>query len=261
MRVTTKIAILGAGISGLLAAKACVDNGFEDIAIIDKDINQAKVGEGLHYLHDNCGLLLDPQYLLNMVVGLKPGKDPSEQYARKIFNRGIPPTNSMQKLPCFTRIYDMRQAHQLLWERYKNVLFETDVLADDLPSICRNFEVVISTIPTPIILPQGQYPCEIVYGKYGLPQNILGLESSEHITVYNVNEDEDWYRCSRVFGMEFTEVLKGGDFKLTKVLDGTYRNPYKNLILAGRYGQWKRGVLAHQVYYQVSGTLKTTLTH
>lgn len=244
------IAILGAGMAGLLAAKALRDCGHREITIYDKSM-EAKRLRGLHYLHDDCGLIMMGHYISNLVVGCSPEKPPAAEYAKKIFGGNPPPSNSVQTLPAYNKIYSMDEAHLMLLHRYAGYVVQEEISRKNIRELCKKHKFVISTIPAPILF-DGEFPCEKVQVKAGLPsevQPLVGL--MEHFTVYNVREDENWYRASRVFGEECTEVKAGGDFQILKIKDGNFRNNIPNLHLAGRYGTWRRGYLVHDAYYTV----------
>ena len=55
------VAIIGAGMTGLLAAKACMDKGIMPTIL---SATKPNPGHGVRYLHDNCGLPLKPMYAL-----------------------------------------------------------------------------------------------------------------------------------------------------------------------------------------------------
>lgn len=255
-----RIAILGAGISGLLAARALEVIGFNDFKIFDRDVDAHRM-KGVHYLHDGCGLGLLPVTLYNVVMCNDQLSIPADLYAYKIFGDNPPPTNSMQKLKVYESIYDMRDAHAMLFDHYANKIFERSIDRKELENLSKEYDYVISTLPSNKFF-EGSFPVEMVWMKNGLPEaayklDKLGLFS--HFTLYNVNRNVDWYRASMVMGVSCTELKHGGDFQIPKIKDGEFTNDLPNVILAGRYARWERGYLAHQVYYDTMSTFQKLL--
>ena len=77
--------------------------------------------------------------------------------------------------------------------------------------------------------------------------------------MYNINENESWYRASRVAGTAWTEFVGKPEgipcFPINKLItegvDVEYVFQETGIILGGRYGTWNRKELAHDVYYRV----------
>jgi len=257
------VAVLGSGMTGLLAAKACDDIGVRMLEIFDFQRQNPRAG--LHYLHDNCGMKLREGYVFNYVMGLEPGIDPYRAYSEKVYGNQAPENNSLKNLPCFSRVYSMFEAYGRLttffrWSMITGLSLD-DIDYDEIADICRSYDLVISAIPASKVFPEGAFPSEKVGIEKGLPLNLVSRELPDNFVVYNIDKNEDWYRASKVFGMAYTEVIGEGDFQVTKVLDGVYENPYPNLLPVGRNGAWKKGLLAHEVYYQVLDHLRGRCRH
>src|SRR5690606_10939543 len=116
-----RVAILGAGMAGLLAAKALAENDVE-YTLFDKNPREgASNNPGLHYLHDSCGLPLEPKIVFNYIIGCKEGELPHEQYSRKL---GTPLNNSLVNLPAYNIVYNFQDAYDILLHRYgKNIQY------------------------------------------------------------------------------------------------------------------------------------------
>lgn len=249
--IDTKYCILGAGIAGLLAAKAIEEAG-EEFTMLDQNPGLTNMN-GLHYLHDPCGLRLKKLTVYNLV--LSDTNDPNPpyiQYANKI---GVPEKNSVRETPLTTDAYDMRQAQERLYLRYKPRINKQVVDRKFVDDLLAHGTRIISTIPLPVLVPGGDYQTKKIYASDKRPLG-LGLEhAKQNIVVYNTDCKYSWYRYSRINGCEWTEMLLGGDFVVTKVMGCNVKSFHENLILSGRYGTWQRGVLAHESYYQIKEAL------
>lgn len=242
-----KVAILGAGMTGLLAAKALAEHDIE-FTLYDKNPNEGvSSSQGLHYLHDNCNLPLKPQIVHNYIIGCKDGEHPHEQYSRKL---GTPLNNSLVELPAFSMVYNFQEAYKILLHLMKGNIQRCNFEADMLKYFLEKFDLVISTLPLPVVYPEATCKFVEVQAVRGRPRGIPKLPGANQV-VYNIEENTNWYRYSRVFGVEWTEVKQGGEFILKKVVDSNFEPPDDRVILLGRWGQWNRKFLAHQAYYKI----------
>lgn len=257
-----RIAILGAGMSGLLAAKALKDNGFDNFVIYDKKIPESSIPVGLHYLHDPCGLPLEPHIVHNIVIPDNSYKPLHIQYSEKT---GVPENNSVRDLPATVRVYDFSRAYKMLVEWLKPHIEEKEIRENTYKQLRKDFNYVISTIPLNIIAPQAV--CEQIKlpVKYGKPNDGSDLfPQLNNVVIYNLNHKHDWYRYSRVNGIEMTEYIagvRGVDGKITKIISDGSTSVYdlKNTKLVGRYGKWQRGYLAHEAYYETKAFVKEVI--
>lgn len=241
-----KVAILGAGMAGLLAAKALAENSVE-YTLFDKNLHEgASNNPGLHYLHDSCGLPLEPKIVFNYVIGCKEGELPHEQYSRKL---GTPLNNSLVDLPAYSVVYDFQEAYNILLHRYGKKVQHLEIVPSMVESLLERYDKIISTIPLPALFPEAKCEYVEVQAVKGRPFSIPTLPGDNQV-VYNIDENVNWYRYSRVFGVEWTEVKQGGDFTIKKVVDTNFRSPDDRIILLGRWGSWNRKFLAHHSYYE-----------
>lgn len=241
-----KYHILGAGIAGLLAAKAVEDSGAEAV-LYDKNQGVSTV-LGLHYLHKDCGIEdLEKVILYNLV--LHDENDEAPPYVQYSNKTAVPIDNSVKDLPLKVEAFNMQDAYMRLTERFQHQIVKRDVDRAFVDDLLLDGNKVISSIPLPILVKNGDYKSKIVFAHEGKP-HALGLASIRHnIVVYNTDRKYPWYRYSRVNGYEWTETLLNGQFKIKKVMGCNVKSFNKNLLLVGRYGKWQRGVLAHEAYY------------
>lgn len=272
------IPVLGAGISGLLSAKAISQYGYCPI-IIDRDISfKPDRFPGLHYLHDRCGLDLKPMYLENSILRDPQSKKfPHEDYAEKL---GTTEDNSVKRLTCYSAIYDIKEAYKLLYEKFKNHMVEYDFQgrgAAVIPLLDK-YGFVSNTLPYTYVEEIVGIPSEEVMKfvevsvetdsdkihKATRSHFYRGLPE-ENKVVYNVDKNFSWYRYSRISGEELLEYSKPveGCKTMKKVLTYDKENLLKKefkigdlvtslkstyLINASRYANWNRKYLAHNSY-------------
>ena len=246
-----RVAVLGAGMAGLLAGKALTDNGV-DFDIFDKNPREGASGNhGLHYLHDNCGLPLQPRIVSNYIMGCEDGRLPHEQYSEKL---GTPLNNSLVDLPAYSVVYNFQEAYGILFQMMGSKVQHLEIVPGMLRSLLERYDYVVSTVPLQVLYPQARCEFVEVEAVRGRPDN-LPVYPGDNQVVYNVEPDTNWYRYSRVFGAEWTEVRSGGDFIIRKVVDTDFHSPDERVVLLGRWGSWNRKFLAHHSYYE---TLRRT---
>lgn len=260
-----KIAIIGAGISGLLAAKALHDLGISNWVIYDRAPEHAGKTLGLHFLHDNCGLPLKPSSVHNLVLNSDPSIEPNILYAQKT---GVPEHNSVKNLRAYQTVYDMVEAHRLLTRWFGHRIERKEFKdSSDVVVLAHSYDYVISTIPRHFV--QRSIKCNFTIAGVKLntvPGDVFALVSilpQSNLVVYNVNPDNDWYRFSNVFGQTSLEMKRSlasdpALIEIRKVVttDATGDVLNKHVIFQGRWGKWRRGVLAHETYYETFGQFK-----
>ena len=142
------VAIIGAGMTGLLAAKACMDKGIVPTIL---SANKPNPGHGVRYLHDNCGLPLKPIEIETAFVGYGDRFmrwDKTDQKAMAdlyAFKTGASQTNnSIHRSVKTVTAYDWMDA----WGMLQGLrIIEDEVLPSDVRGLSREFDLVINTAP------------------------------------------------------------------------------------------------------------------
>lgn len=255
-----QVAIIGAGMSGMLAAKALVDKGFENFTIFDKKQPNKKPKKGLHYLHNPCGLPLKAELVHNIVIGANGTTPPYMQYANKL---RIPHNNSVNGLKSYTRVYDFNQAYGMLLDLFRERIRVEEMNRDSVRRLLKygEYDRAVSTIPRDCVDSKAQCGGKEVLTITGRPVNWDGelFPQLKNVVIYNLDEKVSWYRYSRVFGHEVTEYGRRPEGvadncpTITKIIKDEQGDVMHwsdgEVFLTGRWGRWERGYLAHQTYY------------
>ena len=257
-----RVAVLGAGPSGMVAAHASAQCGAY-IDIFDANPDRSRRNSGVYFLHASCDLLLDKIIIKQTILGAKllDDEELGRVYSRKVY--GDSDVAGVSILDAKTRNefvgFNAGQAVDRLWDLYgRRVQCKTINNLEDVLSLLDKYDKVISTIPAYVLYPDLSYPMVKTHVKVGTsPDN-------EAFIFYNVNDHTPWYRCSALFGVFVQEYEYGylperaGKYQyrmVRKVIGNGIESGVQDLLLAGRYGEWKKSVLTHHVYWKVLGWL------
>ena len=258
-----RVAVLGCGPSGLLAAHAASMHE-HDVDIISKK-RKSEI-TGAQYLHDSIPGIHDLEYspvTMNYVL-----KGTVEGYATKVYGKELAGKfkTSPESLTQRHQAWNLAEAYDQLWEWYSDNVFETDltrvVLNDLMDSAV--YDLVLSTVPANVLFQRGHFftGIEILSGELsvGLPDN--------HV-LCNGEIFPSWYRASNVFGHEYAEwstetrtpsgnVMRHPPIPLRSVVKPLETNcdcwlhgikekgtAFKRL---GRYGKWHKKELTHHAF-------------
>lgn len=250
-----KVLVLGCGPAGLLVAHACAQADVEFHVISEK---KPSFIAGAQYLHRPIeGLTTEsPQGRVRYVKeGSKRG------YAMKVYGDSRAST-SWDKFDGHANVWHLQGIYESLWGMYQERIFDGTVGIDQLPAAMRDYDLVLSTIPKPALLPYGSYSSEQVWIVDS------GICVAPMTIIMNGEPKCRWYRTSNIFGHAFTEYPQAVFVPETeqaarlikKPLVAVALNPYEEqLYFFGRYGQWKKGVLVDDAYYEAKALLEERL--
>jgi hypothetical protein len=185
-----------------------------------------------------------------------------EQYRRKVYGDAWQGKVSPEDFVGEHQAWDIRETYRRLWDAYGFTVQELEVRNGQLVN-CWLYEAadkIISTIPAPSLCEKTDHTFtrHTIYAngsvkQYGVPENVILCDGTGNI---------GWYRISNVFGyrtVEWTEqagqYLKGRA-KVTKPLK-TDCVCHPEVIRAGRYGEWDKSVLVHQVFNKVTEAIQS----
>jgi NAD(P)-binding Rossmann-like domain len=244
--VTPKIAIIGAGPAGLLAAYAVQSQGCE-VSIYAPEIRDGFLGaQVLHRaIPGLTGVFADA-----IVHIAKWGKEPV--YRRKVYGSvSLDGPTSWDEYQGTLAVWNMHTVYSKLLDILTDRITIRLVKPAHIPMLARAHDAIINTAPAKTF-------CEFP-GLHVFPDvrvNILvgaadGVAPNQ--IVYNGTDHDEWYRSSRLFGFGSTEY---GD-ELMEVGGTPVRKPLwtdctchlgPRYYRAGRYGRWQKGVLVHDGY-------------
>ncbi len=245
------IAILGSGLSGLLAARALWDNGY-DFEILTKDKRKPDP-KGFMLLHDNCNLVLEKCCFPVFQGGSE------EEYKKKLSYGGSVNSSWKSGLKEYWMAgYNPYQAIEYLHALYEKKMKYCEINPDLKDNLCKDYYKVISTIPPNNLFPEIKLESTEIF-----VEELEGMGKKKAEIIYNGYKDNTITRHTlNLWGRSFIESTSR-EFSIAKTLivkpikaKGLNRINDSKIILAGRKGLWNKNVLAHQVYYQISGKIK-----
>lgn len=256
----TKVAVVGAGPSGMFAAWAAVQYGC-DVKLFDRDpsIISAGTSHGVFGLWDSCDLFLSQkQYVKCGAIGAKGLKadEVNEAYALKVYQdssitASIAKYTSSEILECYNHAEAYQQILEIVGTE-RIFQYQVESLQDVL-NLLDTYEVVINTLPAPLLFPQYVWPKKTAFIYHA------NAPEDESFMIYNVNDHIPWYRCSAIFGkfsMEYAQKPDNGKkhIQVTKVLpppvDPNDLVP-KEIWCVGRFGGWNKEVITEDAYWEV----------
>lgn len=248
------VGVLGCGPAGMLAAHAVDKMGYEPV-IFSLHAEKSPM-PGAIYLHEPIeGICSDEPD--DFITVNKIGK--REVYAQKVY--GTPDARTSwdayedgEKRPAWS----MKRAYDGLWQLYGDRIVPMDISADKVEELESEFPFLISTIPAPILCTEDHvFPSVPILINAGDGQTVINPT-----IVYNGSEAISWYRASYLFGsvaFEFgarAQSLPPDCVEGKKPLGNTC-DCFPDVMRAGRFGKWERGVLVHHVFDEVRAGLTT----
>lgn len=181
----------------------------------------------------------------------------AEEYAMKVYGDAAAPT-SWRAFGDEVPIWSMQRAYDELWMTYRDLITFINLTSSELATIEDAYDLVVSTIPAMAL-------CKTDHSFDW--SNVWVTDSSQeqvpfNSIVLNGIHGEPWYRSSDIMGFGQTEwpgtLL---DYQMSERTAGQYVRVQKplrtdcdcrpNIIRAGRFGEWKKGVLVHHAYDRV----------
>ncbi len=252
-----KVAILGCGPAGLMAAHAAVVEGHE-VDIISKRRKSEMFGA--QYLHLPIPSL--PEVSSGIVLyQLQGGTD--AEYRHKVYGHEFGGQVSTQEFNEPHDAWDIRATYGFLWDLYWSRikpaqwdLQNTHVLTE---AIVVNYDMVVSSLPRPVLCydrMRHQFASKTIWAVGDAPERgvFAPFKVPDMSVVCDASPEVGWYRASTIFGYSTVEWSRpkkppiAGVSEVVKPL-ATDCDCWPMIKHVGRYGQWKKGVLSHTAYF------------
>jgi hypothetical protein len=243
-----KIAVLGCGPAGLLAAWAVEQTGHEPNIISRKE---KSIIPGSVYLHRRVPDLT-AVYPENHVQYIRLGNE--QDYARKVYGDASRATgwqNYFQRYPSWNAV----KAYDKLWNHFENRIVDRHLDFEKMREIVLGHVRTITTLPAPATCFHPEHKFDGAgYWIKTLP--VPPLDVNKDLVVYNGLPGDLWYRWSVLSGVcsvESTHPLwadEDPDVTMgTKATSNTCDCWNSNLVVkAGRWAEWRHGVLLNDAY-------------
>lgn len=251
------VAVLGCGPAGLFAALAAKRLGY------GVDIYSRKVKSDLYgaqYLHapipDLGNQREEPiSYVLRGTV---------EGYAEKVYGEEMASLLvSPASLVGVHNGWNIRSAYDVAWNMFEADIVDSPAIkgADVLDLLGRHsYRRVISSIPLQRLCtnPGHNFAQQGVWASGDAPDQDrwAPFRVDPWHVICDGTDDVSWYRASNVFGhatVEYATDHKPPVDNVSRVWKPIGHNCdcFPGLLKVGRYGEWKKGVLAHEAYEKV----------
>lgn len=250
------VAVLGCGPAGLLAAHALSMSEQPFLIISRKE--KSPIG-GAQFLHapiigitDN-----DPDAEVQMLI-----EGTADGYREKVYGKNPAAQPSFVSFPVEDRIipaWNMQAAYDKLWETYGFSVNDEQVTPQRVDELLERFKFVVCTIPLHRICytAQGARPgqCRFTHVTIRITQGTQDHLPDDTI-LYNGTDSSSWARASKLFGHSFAEYGAESPIppgysavEVAKPMANTCNCwDQRNLLRAGRMGEWKKGVLVHHAF-------------
>lgn len=263
MRNGPKVAVLGCGPAGLLAAYGASRFGGADVDIFSK--KRPSHLYGAQYLHDDIpGIPLpDPVEVKYELRGT------ATTYAMKVYGEEMASRPgfkvSLEVLPETHKAWDIRAAYSWLYEQLEHMIAPTHLDSRSAHELLESkvYDLVISSVPRQVLCfnPEHRFTSQKVWALGDAPDRgqkvpVPIQPDVENRVVCNGHPDSAWYRYSNIYGyrtMEWPEMRRkpplSGIAELLKPI-ATNCDCYPELLHVGRYGKWEKGVLSHSAFLE-----------
>lgn len=257
-----KIAILGCGPAGLMAAHAIHQVRTSDP--IEVTVLSRKEKSPLH----GC------QYLHRPIPGMTPRTEQHVSYRLrgdvadyrfKVYGNESVGSVSPEDLIGEHTAWDLRATYDNLWSTYEHLIQDVHLDPTNLENVVLGADLTINSIPRPMLCKWGhtfRYASIIAAGE--APSIGVRLDNMfqcpDNMVICNAEDSPSWYRMARVFGhmtiewpgqVEQVPITTATTVKKPLEHNCTCWQPSQGVMHVGRYGKWEKGVLSHTAYFDV----------
>jgi hypothetical protein len=260
------VIVLGAGPAGLVAAHT---------------INRITGRRPLIFSRGEKSELYGAQFLHESIVDIPVEgrqieyklKGTADGYRDKVYGKDSDVKVSPQQFHGGIPAYDIRATYDILWEDYGSgphfVRWEASPhrIGAVLNLAESHKSLVFSTIPAPLLCDphSGHYfDSREIWAVGQAPNRLPPVVVPNNTVLCNGEPAPHWYRASTIFGQSTVEWPNGAKppvFGIVKVKKpvSTNCNCHPEIIRVGRFGEWKKGRLVHEVQQIVQEALEDWL--
>lgn len=264
----SKVTILGAGPSGLLAALAAEQNG-HNVEILAR--GEKSLIDGAQWLQkpipDLTKTLDNPEP--TMITYAKVGS--VDGYARKAYGEPEAQVSWDSFVSGDRPGWPLREAYDELWAIYEHRILTYSLQPVDLRNMLDKHpdRAFFCSIPATMLC------FDLAAHDFDFQKVVFTNEpfvAVPNMIVYNGRASDEWYRSSCLFGKCSTEYAIHDEYTMEGVSGSDIRtgwrgkehregikpisnncscwSSYPNLTRVGRFGTWRRGVLVDHAYHQ-----------
>lgn len=254
------VAVLGCGPAGLTAAWAAHNLG-RQVTIASKEWEPSKQ-YGCQYLHAPIPGFEDvPNVTVKYTL-----RGTSEQYRHKVYGDKWQGRVSPEDFIGEHQAWDIRETYRRMFVTFEGMIHHDGETSQEDIEVKQGYlkavrqigaDRIISTIPAyNLCYNNHSFTRHEIYASGDTQQKMF-----ENFIICDGTPEMDWYRVANVFGYRTVEYPAQSDnhppeaVRVTKPLS-TNCNCHPDIIRAGRYGEWDKSVLVHQVYDKVLKALK-----
>ena len=258
-----RIAILGCGPSGLVAAHAAMQLKLKKTVCVFSRAERSAI-YGAQYLHQPIPGVFAAHDVEPEIIRYQMSGTP-ESYLRKVYGDAWDGTISDDLRDQAHVAWDLRSTYDELWMRYQELICEYEIPRNLGPSgvtacinpLLDNFDIVINTIPRPVLCVSRihKFISTEIWALGEHPATEFPIECTENVIAYNGDSNPSWYRSSRIHGYSTVEwpghIARPpipGVVKVKKPLRHNCDCWAGRIVHLGRMGRWQNGTLVHHVY-------------
>lgn len=254
-----KIAVLGAGPAGLMAAEAAAHLGHQVRVFSRKTKSHLN---GAQYLHQPIPTCPTPDSVEVAYVL----RGTALEYRTKVYGPRWDGTVSAEDLDENHSAWDIRATYDFLWNNWRSEIEDFELVPSSIPTLLASgAETIVSSIPAPALCTRDHTFGSVQAWAAGEAPGLgisLPYDCPENTVVCNGEPDTSWYRLSNIFGyktIEWPDALRSAPPVKTvaQISKPTFNNCdcWPDVVRVGRYGRWEKGVLSHDAYTDTNSAL------
>lgn len=243
------IAVLGTGPAGLMSAYAVALTG-KPLAVFGLG-QKSRIG-GAQFLHKPLPELNlpEPDFTVKFEVAGE-----ASVYQQKVYGATPVPFVSFngvqdgQEQPAWS----LEKTYDWLWEQFGARANAEMIDAEWLKREGDSFRAIISTIPAPVLCDDASH--RFTMAEVDIAEMSMLEGRADNVVRYDGTHERSWYRTSLINGIPGTEwgthIAAQNPFKTVRVKKpiATTCDCHPEVIRAGRFGTWTKGVLTHDAFF------------